>query len=55
MAHPPERITVEGLGRLPVFCHASRADGWIHVSGTLGTRPGGFELVDGGTTAILTA
>jgi len=51
MARPPERINVDGLGRLPVFSHASVADGWIYVSGTLGTRPGGFELVDGGPGA----
>ncbi len=48
VSRPPERINVEGLGRLPVFSHASRAEGWIFVSGTLGTRPGGFELVEGG-------
>ena len=54
MANPPERINVEGLGRLPVFSHASRADGWIFVSGTLGTRDGSFELVSGGTGAETT-
>jgi 2-iminobutanoate/2-iminopropanoate deaminase len=45
---PPERIIVDGLGRLPVFSHASVADGWIFVSGTLGTLGGGFELAPGG-------
>ena len=54
MTQPPERINVDGLGRLPVFSHASVADGWIYVSGTLGTRPGGFELIDGGTGAETT-
>ena len=54
MSKPPERINVDGLGRLPVFSHASVADGWIFVSGTLGTRPGGFELVEGGTGAETT-
>lgn len=44
----PERINAEGLGRLPAFSHASVADGTIWVSGTLGTRDGTFELVDGG-------
>jgi 2-iminobutanoate/2-iminopropanoate deaminase len=46
---PIERVVVEGLGRLPQFCHATIADGWIHVSGTLGTRPGSMDLVPGGT------
>jgi len=48
MSTPPERIVVDGLGRLPVFSHASVADGWIFVSGTLGTIDGGFELAPGG-------
>ena len=46
---PIERVVVEGLGRLPQFCHATIADGWIHISGTLGTRPGSMDLVPGGT------
>jgi 2-iminobutanoate/2-iminopropanoate deaminase len=45
---PLQRVTVEGLARLPVFCHAVVADGWVHVSGTLGTRPGSMDLVPGG-------
>jgi reactive intermediate/imine deaminase len=44
-----ERITVDGLARLPAFCHAVRAGDFIYVSGTLGTRPGTMELVEGGT------
>ena len=44
----PERINVESLGRLPVFSHASIAGDLIFVSGTLGTKSGSFELVDGG-------
>ena len=44
-----QRIVVDGLGRLPQFCHATIADGWIHVSGTLGTVPGSLDLVEGGT------
>ncbi len=43
------KVNVEGLGRLPAFCHAVVAGDFIHVSGTLGTRPGGLELVEGGT------
>ena len=44
-----ERVVVEGLGRLPQFCHATIADGWIHISGTLGTQPRSMDLVPGGT------
>jgi len=46
---PIRRVVVEGLGRLPQFCHATIAGGWIYVSGTLGTIPGSMDLVDGGT------
>ncbi|MEE9414315.1 MAG: RidA family protein [Acidimicrobiales bacterium] len=49
MSSPIERVVVEGLGRLPQFCHATIADGWIHVSGTLGTIPGTMDLIEGGT------
>ena len=42
-----QRINAEGLGKLPVFCHASVAGDFIYVSGTLGTKPESFELVDG--------
>ncbi|RLE25601.1 MAG: reactive intermediate/imine deaminase [Actinobacteria bacterium] len=44
-----KRVVVEGLGRLPQFCHATVAGGWIHVSGTLGTQPASMDLVAGGT------
>ena len=43
------KIVVDGLGKLPAFCHAVMAGDFIFVSGTLGTRPSSFELVDGGT------
>ena len=43
-----QKINADGLGKLPVFCHATVAGDFIYVSGTLGTRPEGFELVDGG-------
>ena len=43
-----EHITIDGLGRLPQFCHATMADGWIHVSGTLGTIGDTLTLVEGG-------
>jgi len=43
------RVTVDGLARLPAFCHAVVAGDFIYVSGTLGTKPGLLELVPGGT------
>ena len=42
-------ITVDGLAKLPAFCHAVIAGDFIYVSGTLGTVPGTMELVAGGT------
>jgi len=44
-----KKVTVSGLARLPAFCHAVIAGDFIYVSGTLGTKPGSRELVDGGT------
>jgi len=44
-----KRIFVDGLARLPAFSHAVVAGDFIFVSGTIGTKPGGMELVDGGT------
>ena len=43
------KITVPGLARLPSFCHAVEAGGFLHVSGTLGTLGDSFELAPGGT------
>jgi len=43
------KVTVSGLARLPAFCHAVVAGDFIYVSGTLGTKPGSMELVEGGT------
>jgi 2-iminobutanoate/2-iminopropanoate deaminase len=43
------KVTVDGLGKLPAFCHATVAGDFIYVSGTLGTKEGSFELVEGGT------
>lgn len=45
----PQRVYVENLARLPAFCHATIAGDFIYVSGTLGTKPGTMELVEGGT------
>ncbi len=47
-ADAPERINVEELGRLPAFSHAVATGDLLFVSGTLGTKPGGLELVSGG-------
>ncbi len=44
----PQRINVDGVGRLPAFSHASVAGDLIFVSGTLGTKAGSFDLVEGG-------
>jgi 2-iminobutanoate/2-iminopropanoate deaminase len=44
-----KKVNVEALGRLPAFSHAVIAGDFIYVSGTLGTRPGGLDLVEGGT------
>ena len=43
------KINVEGLGRLPAFCHAAVAGDFIFVSGTLGVKPNSMDLVEGGT------
>jgi 2-iminobutanoate/2-iminopropanoate deaminase len=44
-----KKVNVEALGRLPAFSHAVIAGDFIYVSGTLGTKPGGLDLVEGGT------
>jgi len=46
-----KKVNVDSLGRLPAFCHAVVAGDFIYASGTLGTKPGGLELVEGGTRA----
>jgi 2-iminobutanoate/2-iminopropanoate deaminase len=48
------KVNVDGLGKLPAFCHAVVAGDFIYVSGTLGTKANSFELVDGGTAAETT-
>jgi 2-iminobutanoate/2-iminopropanoate deaminase len=45
----PKHIYVEGLARLPAFCHAVVAGDFIYVSGSLGSKPNSMELVEGGT------
>ena len=45
------KLNVQGLGRLPAFSHATVAGDFIYVSGTLGTLPDSFDLVEGGTGA----
>ena len=44
-----KKIIVEGLAKLPAFCHAVMAGDFIYVSGILGTKPNTLELVEGGT------
>ena len=49
-----QKVYVDGLARLPVFCHATFAGDFIYVSGTLGTKPNSMELVEGGVGAQTT-
>lgn len=49
-----QKVYVDGLARLPVFCHATVAGDFIYVSGTLGTKPHSMELVEGGVGAQTT-
>jgi 2-iminobutanoate/2-iminopropanoate deaminase len=49
-----QKVYVEGLARLPVFCHATIAGDFIYLSGTLGTKPNALELVEGGVGAQTT-
>jgi 2-iminobutanoate/2-iminopropanoate deaminase len=43
------KLNVDGLARLPAFCHAVVAGDFIYVSGTLGVKPNSMDLVEGGT------
>lgn len=43
------KVSIEGMPRLPAFCHAVVAGDFIYVSGTLGMLPDTMQLVDGGT------
>jgi 2-iminobutanoate/2-iminopropanoate deaminase len=45
------KVNVDGLGKLPAFCHAVVAGDFIFVSGSLGTKTGSLELVEGGIRA----
>lgn len=45
---PLRRVNVDGVVRLPAFCHATIAGCQVFVSGTLGALPGTLTLVDGG-------
>ncbi|MCB0189697.1 MAG: RidA family protein, partial [Caldilineaceae bacterium] len=44
-----KKVTVDGLAKLPAFCHAVIAGDFIYVSGTLGALPNSMTLIDGGT------
>lgn len=43
------KVNVDGLARLPAFCHAVVAGDFVYVSGTLGVKPNSMDLVQGGT------
>ena len=43
------KVNVDGLARLPAFCHAVVAGDFIYVAGTLGVKPDSMDLVEGGT------
>ena len=42
-----ERIQVEGIARLPAFSHATKAGGFVYVSGSLFIFPASILLVEG--------
>jgi 2-iminobutanoate/2-iminopropanoate deaminase len=42
------RVNVDGVERLPAFCHASIAGDLVFVSGTLGIESGAIAVVAGG-------
>lgn len=44
-----KKVTVDGMAKLPAFCHAVIAGDFIYVSGTLGALPDSMTLIDGGT------
>ena len=46
-----KKVNVSSLGRLPAFCHAVVAGDFIFISGTLGTKSGSMELIEGDTGA----
>ena len=48
------KVTVEGLAKLPAFCHAVIAGDFVYVSGTLGALPNSMDLIPGGTGAETT-
>lgn len=48
------KVNVDGIARLPAFCHAVIAGQQVFVSGMLGAKPGTMELVDGGVAAQTT-
>ena len=51
---PVHKVNVEGIARLPAFCHATIAGQQVYVSGMLGALPGGLQLIDGGVAAQTT-
>jgi 2-iminobutanoate/2-iminopropanoate deaminase len=51
---PVQKVNVDGIARLPAFCHATIAERHVYVSGMLGAAPGGLDIVAGGVTAETT-
>ena len=49
-----QKVNVDGVARLPGFCHAVIAGQQVFVSGMLGAKPGILELADGGVAAQTT-
>jgi len=43
-----KKIIVEGLAKLPAFCHATIAGDFVYVSGTLGALSNTMNLIEGG-------
>jgi 2-iminobutanoate/2-iminopropanoate deaminase len=48
------KVNVEGVARLPAFCHATVAGDQVFVSGMLGAKHATLELVAGGVAAQTT-
>ena len=43
-----KKVTVDGLAKLPAFCHATIAGDFVYVSGTLGALPNSMDVIKAG-------
>jgi len=43
-----QKVIVDGLAKLPAFCHATMAGDFVYVSGTLGALPNSMDIIEGG-------